>query len=58
MSFLVARRRRFQASARAQAVAPPLDPPTLTVNKVVVNDDGGTAEAGDFALWVDGGPTR
>jgi len=31
-------------------------PPTLTVNKVVVNDDGGTAEVGDFTLRVDGTP--
>ena len=29
--------------------------PTLTVEKVVVNDDGGTAAAGDFTLRVDGG---
>jgi hypothetical protein len=31
-----------------------LEPPTLTVEKVVVNDDGGTAVAGDFTLRVDG----
>lgn len=29
--------------------------PTPTVNKVVVNDDGGTAVVGDFTLRVDGG---
>ncbi len=30
--------------------------PTLTVTKVVVNDDGGTAESGSFVLRVDGSP--
>ena len=29
--------------------------PKLTVSKVVVNDDGGTLEFGDFSLFVDGG---
>jgi hypothetical protein len=29
--------------------------PTLTVTKIVVNDDGGTAVVGDFTLRVDGG---
>ena len=30
--------------------------PTLTVTKMVVNDDGGTKVVGDFPLFVDGGP--
>jgi hypothetical protein len=29
--------------------------PTLTVTKIVVNDDGGTAVVGDFTLRIDGG---
>ena len=29
---------------------------TLTVTKVVVNNDGGTASASDFTLLVDGNP--
>ena len=30
--------------------------PKLTVTKIVVNDDGGTKQVADFALFVDGGP--
>jgi PKD repeat protein len=32
------------------------DKPQLTVVKIVVNNDGGTREAGDFELLVDGSP--
>ena len=32
------------------------DIPTLTVTKVVINDDGGTAVVGDFTLLIDGNP--
>ena len=31
-------------------------PPKLTVEKIVINDDGGRAVAGDFQAYVDGGP--
>ena len=30
--------------------------PTLTVSKVIINDDGGTATVGDFTLLIDGNP--
>jgi uncharacterized membrane protein YgcG len=30
--------------------------PTLTVTKIVINDDGGTAVVGDFPLFIDGFP--
>lgn len=32
--------------------------PTLTVYKVVINDNGGTAQASDFPLFVDGAPVQ
>ncbi len=31
--------------------------PTLTVTKIVVNDDGGEKDVADFALFIDGVPT-
>ncbi len=34
---------------------PPPNPATLTVNKVVINDNGGTATTTDFGFMVDGG---
>ena len=44
----------LQTSPTGPATPPAITVPTLTVNKVVVNDDGGTADAGAFTLWVDG----
>lgn len=54
VTFMVEQARNNAAFRCVPPVVPPTATTTITVNKVVVNDNGGTAVVGDFALTVSG----